>query len=966
MLSEDPTTEADSQKPSLWDGIAAQYRTAPDRGEAEIAGELESILEGLGVRAGSALLEAGSGSGHISSLLASKGYRTTLLDFSKAALKKSKRLYKKNGLDGIFVHSDLFDISAESVGTHDVVWNSGVLEHFDGWQIIEAMQKMASVAKKFVIILVPNSNSSEYMEFRKKALEDGAWQWGLEILREDMRDMAAISGLEVVEERFVGTTHLKYFKDYAKPVEDADDPDGIPDDEKYLRVIVARPAPPAPPDRELEAAALSRILRNDSEALRRTYYNDITILMDRLKSLGAKAGEDKAFIAQLKTDFASSRQTIATLEGNLSTSLQTAADLEGDLASSRQTIATLEGNLSGSLQTIANLEGDLSTSLQTAADLEGDLASSRQTIATLEGNLSGSLQTIANLEGDLSTSLQTAADLEGGLAASRQTIADLEGGLAASRQTIADLEGGLAASRQTIADLEGGLAASRQTIADLEGGLAASRQTIADLEGDLLAQKKINSDLADENLALGRALEFERQKIDTLLNTKTWKLTRLYEKKFQGNVLGRMIEKTVDLALKGQKDSGAAPQAAAEAPDAAPAAAEAPDAAPQEAQKKNAHLEALREIIRENGGVKGIVVYPPTVDWNIPLLQRPQHMASHLARNNWLYFYCTTNAYDKVSGFEKISDRLYLTDRFDELVGELDSFFAFVHSAHPTLTIPDLEGLGKKAMLVYDYLDEIHPDVSGLNPRDVLDRHTHMMKNSTAVVATAGKLFSDVAELRRDNVYLLPNAVDYDHFHRTRDPGAIPKEIRPIRESGGPILGYFGAIAKWFDYELIKEVARARPDWNIVLIGWDYDKTVGKSGIDEFENIHYLGIKEYGILPEYAVWFDVCILPFLVNDITNSTSPIKLFEYMALGKPIVATPIREVGNYKSPLVAGGPGEFVEKVEQALKLGGDRDYLELVDGEARGNTWKKRFDDLDGILESLLERGGQGQRLEEGP
>lgn len=758
--------KADSQQPSLWDDVASQYSDEPDEGESEIASELESLLAKLGVQGGS-LLEAGCGSGHISSHLASSGYKTTLLDFSEVAIKKARQLYERKNLEGNFVHSDLFEISAHSVDSHDVVWNSGVLEHFDGWQVIEAMQKMASVAKKFVIILVPNPKSRPYMDFRRKALEAGVWQWGLEILREDLEDLALLSGLEIVEQRFVGQTHLKYFDEFAAPAKKADGGHkDVADDQKYLKIVVARPAQ-AESGQESRADLLLKVLKNDSAVLRQTYYHDATILMDRLRSLGIKADKDGVLIAHLKNDLDSVKTQMSDLQKTVKTQ-------------------------------------------------------------------------------------------------------------------------------------------------------------ISDLQNTVKTQQQ-------ENFELKNSLDYERQRVDALLNTKTWKLTKLYERKFQGNVAGKIIEKAVDLAVG--RDMQESKQTAT-------------------GDDRQKTFDDIRSIVSRSGKVKGIVVYPPTVDWNIPLLQRPQHMATSLAKSNWLYFYCTTNAYDRVSGFERISENLYLTDKFDELVEVLDSFFMIVHCAHPTLTVPKINDLERKATLIYDYLDEIHPDVSGLKPRDVLERHNYMMKNSAAVVATAGKLFSDVSEVRKDGVHLIPNAVDYDHFHRVPDPRNVPKEIKRVMDSGGPILGYFGAIAKWFDYELIKNIAGRHPEWNIVLIGWDYDDTIKKSGIEEFKNIHYLGIKEYGILPEYAVWFDVCILPFLINEITNSTSPIKLFEYMALGKPVVATPIREVSNYKSPLVAGTPDEFVKKVSQALQLKDDPAYLGMVDGEAKDNTWKKRFDDLDGILTSL--------------
>ena len=742
----------DSQKPSLWDDIAKNYTDTPDEGEIEIAMDIEGVLHKNGIFANSSLLEAGCGSGHISAFLANKGYETTLLDFSEIALNKARQVYEKNKLVGRFIKSDLFDISPESVGYHDVVWNSGVLEHFDGWQIIQSMQKMANVAKKFVIILVPNPKSSSYMGFRKKTLENGDWKWGLEILRDNLKDLATVSGLEIVEEHYLGTSHIKYFEKFlTENAKDDKELANIPANQRYLKLIIARPVSQKL-DLEKKLHLLLNILKVDSSALRQTYYSDVSILMEKLSFL------------------------------------------------------------------------------------KNDLTLEKQTVSTLKNDL------------------------------------------------------------------------------DFE------KQASFQLRNELL---------------------FERNRIKQIHESKIWKLTLIFEKKFRGKLSGRIIEKIVDLLIKKKDNQNQV---------------ENKSTRPIEKKKESLQVnDPVQTILKNNKNVKGIIIYPPTVDWNIPLFQRPQHMALHLAQNNWLYFYCTTNTYDKVDGFEMLSQHLYLTNKYDELIAKLDSFLIFIHSAHPTFTLSDIKKLENKGTIIYDYLDEIHPSISGFRVTDVIDRHKYLMKNSKLVLATAKKLFSDVKQHRETGICLLPNAVDYDHFHKKSDPKNIPKEIKSIKETKGPIIGYFGALATWFDYELIKNMATIHPDWNIVLIGWNYDQSLDKSGIKELKNVHYLGIKDYSILPEYAIWFDVCILPFLLNDVTHSTSPIKLFEYMALGKPIVSTAIQEVSNYKSILIAENPDDFIDKVKHALEIRNDKQYLELVDKEAKQNTWKKRFDNLDQLLINLVKK-----------
>ena len=117
----------------------------------------------------------------------------------------------------------------------------------------------------------------------------------------------------------------------------------------------------------------------------------------------------------------------------------------------------------------------------------------------------------------------------------------------------------------------------------------------------------------------------------------------------------------------------------------------------------------------------------------------------------------------------------------------------------------------------------------------------------------------------------------------------LPHAIASLMGSGCPIIGYFGAFARWFDYETVRRVAVFESEYSWLLIGWDYDGSIRASDFEEVENIHVIGPISYELLPAYAKHFSVSTIPFLINDITLSTSPIKLFEYMALGHPIVTT-----------------------------------------------------------------------------
>jgi glycosyltransferase involved in cell wall biosynthesis len=155
------------------------------------------------------------------------------------------------------------------------------------------------------------------------------------------------------------------------------------------------------------------------------------------------------------------------------------------------------------------------------------------------------------------------------------------------------------------------------------------------------------------------------------------------------------------------------------------------------------------------------------------------------------------------------------------------------------------------------------------------------------------------------------------------------------------VIGYYGALARWFDYNLLKSVACLRPDLSFVLIGPYYDSTLKSSSLLELPNLFYLGVKPYAQIPAYLRCFDVAMIPFQLNDITHATSPLKLFEYMAGGKPVVVTPMRESLRYPGVLSGKDPAEFAAQLDLALQLRNDSKYIAALDEVARQNTWDAR-------------------------
>jgi teichuronic acid biosynthesis glycosyltransferase TuaH len=370
---------------------------------------------------------------------------------------------------------------------------------------------------------------------------------------------------------------------------------------------------------------------------------------------------------------------------------------------------------------------------------------------------------------------------------------------------------------------------------------------------------------------------------------------------------------------------------------------------------KDLHKHELNNILEEHKGkIKGIIIYPPTVDWNIPLFQRPQQVALQLSKMGYLFFFSTgSNKLDHVEGFQQIEDRCYITNQYDLLTNELPEFILLFSSTNLVVNLSGIQKIRTKAFIIYEYIDEISEEISGTSIDNIIRRHKYLIKHSDVILATADKLLENIIQIRKKDVYLNPNGVEYEHFHIIRDAGNIPSEMRTIVKKGNPIIGYYGALAKWFDYKLIKELAEKRPNYEIVLIGWDYDNSMKDQELKNYKNIHYLGVKKYPVLPKYAIWFDVATIPFVLNKITESTSPIKIFEYMALGMPIVTSDMRECRKYRSILIGKSYDEFIQKIDEGLELRKDKLHLGLLDKEAKENTWESRARQIDEIIQKKI-------------
>lgn len=370
----------------------------------------------------------------------------------------------------------------------------------------------------------------------------------------------------------------------------------------------------------------------------------------------------------------------------------------------------------------------------------------------------------------------------------------------------------------------------------------------------------------------------------------------------------------------------------------------------------NKYYKAFKKVLEEEN-YEAVVVFDSRVGWNIPLFQRSQHMANELTDKGLLYFYRSSEQFDKdITEIKKLKDRLHIVNManyalnnamFDVLRKHKGPKFLSLYSTDVYLDEPYIKDKYTDAgfHIIYEYIDEMSDEISGSLPDFVYDRHKHILEDTNNfAIGSADKLIEEIRDVRGDNnVAMITNGVQYKDW--IKHEIEVPSKIKDIVAKGNPIVGYFGALAKWFDYELLRKLAAERPNLEIVLIGFLYDEKFKESKVEHLPNVHYIGVIDYKELPKYGKFFDVSTIPFLLNDITESTSPVKLFEYMAMAHPIVTTDMRECRKYKSVLIGKDADDFVKKFDEALEIPKDSEYYEWLEKEALDNTWTEKAEVL---------------------
>lgn len=243
--------------------------------------------------------------------------------------------------------------------------------------------------------------------------------------------------------------------------------------------------------------------------------------------------------------------------------------------------------------------------------------------------------------------------------------------------------------------------------------------------------------------------------------------------------------------------------------------------------------------------------------------------------------------------------------------------------------------------IIYDCMDN-HRDFS-TNSEGMLSQEDQLLVDADAVIVSSIFLDEAVADKPKAK-HLIRNACEYDYF--ATEPEALDPVITGLK---GPIIGYYGAIADWFDVKLLEEVVARRPDWNFVLIGHTFGADIER--LQAMPNVTFTGEIPYNRLTSFLYGFDVCMIPFRLTDLILATNPVKIYEYSAAGKPTVATRIPEVERLGSELatVVDDAAGFVSAIERYLAEPDKAGQAARLRQFAKENTWAARVEDVEQVI-----------------
>jgi UDP-galactopyranose mutase len=362
--------------------------------------------------------------------------------------------------------------------------------------------------------------------------------------------------------------------------------------------------------------------------------------------------------------------------------------------------------------------------------------------------------------------------------------------------------------------------------------------------------------------------------------------------------------------------------------------------------------------------------------WNF-VYQRPQHLLSRAAKDRRVFFFeepifheqgadplakiaHLDVSIDHDSGVHVVVPQLPQGLSHDEVIASqkmlIDDLFSEYNIQQPTVWYytPMAQKFAEHidaGCTIFDCMDEL--SAFKFAPQELKELEAKLLERAD-VVFTGGQSLYEAKKNRHHNVHAFPSSIDYEHFAKARRINHDPHDQAQIPF---PRMGFFGVIDERLDIELVKGIAEARPDWQLVMIGPVVK--IDENDLPKLPNIHYLGSKSYKELPNYLATWDVAMLPFAKNESTQFISPTKTPEYLAAGKAVVSTSIRDVvrpyGERNMVHIADTVDEFIRAASIAGMDEANTDirWRENVDAFLSQMSWDRTWGRMSALIDAAI-------------
>jgi hypothetical protein len=262
----------------------------------------------------------------------------------------------------------------------------------------------------------------------------------------------------------------------------------------------------------------------------------------------------------------------------------------------------------------------------------------------------------------------------------------------------------------------------------------------------------------------------------------------------------------------------------------------------------------------------------------------------------------------------------------------------------------DLAKKLNKKIIIYHVVDEYstYSDIGAKKKKRIQKQEFKILEKVDVIITVSKNLYESKSAINK-NTYLVQNAVDYLSFAKAlNSEKQTPNDIFYLPR---PIIGYSGLIANKLDFNLLKYMSDAYPNWSITMVGIINAKYCGSEIklLKQSKNIHFLGLKEIEEIPYYVNAFDVCIAPYKVNEHSKNMDPLKIYDYLATGKPVVTTNFPTAYLFKDVIkIAKTKEEFIKHVRDSL-YEDNNNLMRERQKIAKKNTWDTRVEDISQII-----------------